>query len=297
VIDAETSALFFERVIPAYRGFVDVQESAQAGESRDLNAGLEAALAIYHFREQLTGSAALEIATVVAKCPDYALCRDVADIAKHDKLNRPSAQLHDSSAIAELTVVTIYQDALGEYRDTIKSVELTLPDRTTRDLAAVLTNSINFWSEHLNRSGIQPRAPKFAMPAARTQPVTRLARRRAGLHLSIVRGLRFRQNFRIQRYNYQTKSIEPLDMTGMQARLRIHKAKYEISLTLRKDATGAELTTTVPLTPEESDEFAALNSDEEQRAFLSKLIGSNEKFGDLIAETRLLDESSQADGA
>ena len=59
-----------------------------AGMNTDLRLAINAAGALYHFREHLPAGQRPTRSALVAVCPDYALAGDIITAAKHDKLTK-----------------------------------------------------------------------------------------------------------------------------------------------------------------------------------------------------------------
>jgi hypothetical protein len=76
------------------------------------------------------------------------------------------------------------------------------------------------WWEQIIKLGVMqptPKAPspKAAIPA-REQPGEAVA-----LQITIRRAERFKQVTKLQKFNYETMTVEPVDLTGYQARMTI----------------------------------------------------------------------------
>jgi hypothetical protein len=266
----DIAAYFYEQVVTPYKEFIKCRNSPEIGGGRDLRAALNAAEAIYHFREQLGDAFRPRYEDITAECPDYALTRDVADIAKHRELDRRSAQLRAADAIQEMLVTTIYEDALGEYYNSVKEFKLRLINGTSRDLSEVLTNSFNFWCRHLDAQHVTPKFSEFTMPNT-VKPLPRV-KCQSIANITITKGLKFGPAvFQLQRYNYSTGQVHPMNLTGYKPILRVFKPKHEVDLVLQNKSTGEKLTRTIALNPDQSKEFDALKSGEERQKYLSKI--------------------------
>ena len=188
----------------------------------------------------------------------------------------------------------MYQDDLGEYRDSEKVIELSLPGGAIRRLDEVLTNVMTFWDGHLRKHGIPLLETNFSY-RKREQPLSRDQCSEAGRQLKLVRGLRFNHSFRLQKYNNDKGVIEPVDLSGSEVRFRIYKPKYEIDLVLTNEKTGQELRRTVALTPEQAEEFDKLKSDEARHAYLQEAFQIREAFGRLASEARKIKDGTNDD--
>jgi hypothetical protein len=265
----DIAVYFHDHVLKPYRDFIECKHSPEIGGGRDLRAALNAAEAIYHFREQLGAGFKVKCKDIMAKCPDYALARDVTNFKKHRRHDRKS-RLRRADPIQEMIVTTIYRDELGEYYNSVKEFKVHLKDGTSRALSEVLTNAINFWCDYLDAQNVEPKFGQFSMPNA----LTSLPRSKCKsvANMTIAKGLRFGpEYFLLQRYNYNTGGVEPMDLTGYKARLRAFQPRHEIGVVLENKSTGEQLQETVVLSPNQSDEFDALKSDEERQNYLSKL--------------------------
>jgi hypothetical protein len=85
-------SLFYHNVISAYDDYVAVRDGNTSGRSGHTRTALEAATALFHFREHLAGPHAKTRAQVVADCPDYRLVADVVNVTKHGTLTRPTSE-------------------------------------------------------------------------------------------------------------------------------------------------------------------------------------------------------------
>jgi hypothetical protein len=257
-----------------------------------LRAALNAAVAIYHFREQLADAFRPRLEDVIAQCPDYALTRDVADIAKHRELDRRSAHLRRADAIQEMLVMTMYTDALGEYHNSVQEFKLHLTEGTSRELSEVLTNSFNFWCRYLAAHGISPKFPEVEMPNV-VKPLPR-AKCQSIANMTIIKELKFGPAvFKLQRYNYNKGQVHPIDLTGYKPIARAFKPKHEVDLVLENKTTGQKLTRRIALNPDQSDEFDALKSDEERQEYLSKLLEILSAYAHLASEAAASVETSK----
>jgi hypothetical protein len=111
------TADFRHLVQPAYEACVEEKKTGVIGLRRDLRAALEAAKVLYHLREQIplpyTKTGRDDWRDVAKHCPEYGLLRDVADTAKHGRLNDQTRSICNAQQIEERITVTEYEDAEG----------------------------------------------------------------------------------------------------------------------------------------------------------------------------------------
>lgn len=283
----ELRAYFEEQVIEPYQEYCRVRETMSSGRSRDLIAGKHAAYALRHFREQLPVE--LTEDSIIGKCPDYELIRNIADAAKHKSLTRESRLISSVDQLVETNIVTIYRDEQGEYNHATKHVVVNLDDGSERTLLDVLTNVLNFWAEELVTLGVISRAPVVAIPDD-NRPVAR-SDASIQLDLEITAGLRFGAHFQIREYNYETGAWEPKDLTGWevggQVRFPPTPIKYTVSLTHKE--TGKSTSRTVQLNGEQSEGFRSLESEEEQQEYAFSLPIVQEALSEIAEELQRRD--------
>ncbi len=261
---------FVSTFVTAYEEYLAAGLKRSSGRSRDLRAAIVAAEALYHFREHLPGGKPPSRSAIAKLCPDYNLVADVTNLAKHRRLTKGRPQLQSIEDIEELIVTTEYKDERGAYRHCEKVIMLKLRDGSQRDLRGVLTNVINFWIDELGHKGLARKRPHFALTATK-EPRARSECDDRELTLEILQGLRFRQIFKLQQYNYDTGRVEPIDLTGNHARFTIRKPSYELAFSLTHQATGYTIERAAKLTDEESAVLNSLETSEAQEEYLASL--------------------------
>jgi hypothetical protein len=279
----DLATLFHENVLGAYDDYLKTKSDPSSGRSRDTKAALVAANALFHFREHLPAQLRLTRTTLTKSCPDYDLLADVVNISKHRTLNRGNPQIVSVEDIEEQIVVTEYQDDLGPYRHNAKAITLKLLDGSERDLLDVMTNVLNFWLRDLRRKGVITQSPRYQV-MGRSQPIPREESGDGRITLEMVQGLRFKQTFRLQRYNAQTGELERIDLTGSKATFRIYKPRYTLDLQLTNEDSGERLIASVTLSDEESMELSGLETREDQERFIAELPRAQQALAQLASE-------------
>jgi len=158
-------------------------------------------------------------------------------------------------------------------------------------LIDVLTNVINFWEQHLFSLGVLSTARTFG------HKNQICARSRADceknkLDFELVKGHRFHQTMRLQRYNYETETVEPVDLTDSKLQFNIYKPSYEIDLSLTHDASGKEFKKTITLNKEENEAVLECKTDEERQTYLNSLPSAQEAVRQLAIEAGLAKKSA-----
>ena len=270
----DLAAYFQENVVAAFEEYLAIKRSVTTGRSRDIRTATAAAAALFHLREHLPPASALSRSDAERLCPDYGVLGDIANVAKHRSLTAQTPHGPPLIALAtqlrEMITVTEYEDEAGQYRHVDKRVMAELSNGDRRDVLDIMISVMNFWQRHLHALGVIPRARTFQSLALR-QPMSRSECGSDRLNIEVLQGLRLHQTIQLLRYNYVTGAIEPVDLTGMEACLRIYKPSYSVDVSLTHDATGASLMRSVSLSDEESRAMAMLDSEAEREAYAGSL--------------------------
>jgi hypothetical protein len=287
----DIAALFHENVVDAFTSYLESRRTGTAGRSRDLRAAIAAATALYHFREHQPSTFSKSRADIGRQCPDYSLLGDVVNASKHKDLTRGNPQIDSAEQIEERLIITEYQDEQGVYRHIEKQVILKLTSGTERDLLDVMISVMNFWQVELAALGLIPARPSYVSPRD-PQPRSRAECNDGRLDFELVQGVRFKQTYCLQKYNYDTGQVEPVDLTGSNLEFRIYKPRYNVDVTLRDDRTGQELIRTISLSEEESQTLMSQQSDQDKQRYLANLPQAQAAIRQLEAEARCVEACS-----
>lgn len=282
----DLATYFFENVVRSFEEYLEVKNSGKVGRSQDVRAAVNAATPLYHLREHLPPSHALSHAQVSGRCADYSLLGDIVNASKHFLLTRGSPQIGNATQIQELVVTTQYQDAEGLFCSHEKVVVLRLANGTQRDVLEVMVNVMNFWQTYMHSIGVIRKARSYSMPVV-AQPKSRAECGDEQLDFEAVQGLRFHQNFRLQKYNYATGKVELWDLQGGHLEFKIYKPNLELGLVLRNQSLGKEFKKTVVLGEAASTELSRLKTEHEKQAYLDSLPVVQQALRELAAEAGL----------
>ncbi|MCX4146765.1 MULTISPECIES: hypothetical protein [Paraburkholderia] len=286
------SAYFYENVVRSFNEYQRTKASGVAGASDDIRTAMAAASALFHLREHLPRSFAMSRSKAERLCTDYGVLADIANTAKHRALDTATPHgaplLRSAADLKEEIVITEYCDQEGAYKHVEKRVTAGLIDGTTRDVLEVLTNVMNFWQTYLHDKGVIAKPRIYAVESAQ-QPRPRAEANDGQLGLLITPGLRFKGSARLQKYNYVTGKLEPIDLTGSEAKLTVYAPQqYQFDMSITHEPSGTTLKRTIKLTEEESRVFAGLRTDAERQAYVSGLPSTHATFKELHAEAESL---------
>ncbi len=148
-------SLFHHNVVSAYDRYASVRDGDISGGDRHTRAALEAATALFHFREHIPVQHKKNRKQVVVECPDYRLVADVTNAAKHRTVDRDTSEgpplVRSAEDIEETTIIVRYQDDQGDYTDARTLVFINCSDGVRRNLDTALTNVMNYWVTELKR--------------------------------------------------------------------------------------------------------------------------------------------------
>ena len=230
-------AYFYESVLETYREYVGIKSSSQARPKELKRAAVNMASILYHLREQVPGELKKHRNALSQREPNYSLIGDIANVSKHKTIDRNSPRITDAENIFEAVVITQYRDDQGPYDHITKSVFATLDDKTTVDLHLVIVSVLNMWLEEFEQAGIIDHIQPFSLHS------NRLPQRGEGLgnaSITSIAGVRINQTFKFQKYNYETKNIELIDLTDWRFEGRIYERKYDITLNFVPKNNGSE---------------------------------------------------------
>lgn len=237
----DVAANFYHNVVAAYDAYVLHRDAGVSGSNRHMRAAVEAATALFHFREHLPSEHTKTRPQAVAECPDYRLIADVANAAKHRVLDRPTSEgpplVVSAEDIQEFAVITRYQDAEGEYNDARTAVLVKCADGVSRNLDSALTVVLNYWGAELKRLGITGYSARDVPEPPGSRFVARASAK--GLSLEMVQGLRWKQAVQLLRFDAEQGRSEPIDLTGSDLQFRIYKPKRTIDV-MATPADGSE---------------------------------------------------------
>lgn len=275
----DLAAYFYQHVILAYHHYTEVKNDPVMGDNRDRREAINAAVALYHLREHIPAPFQKSRAKLAGKCPDYDLLGDIVNAAKHKRLTRGAPQVARADDIYEIMVCTKYQDEQGEYEHCEKVVEVKLRNGSTRDIYVVLTNVMNMWFEELHQIGvIEERHPL----ESKNQGIV-LRDSATSIDLSMTKDIQWKQQVRLQRYNYESNEFELVDLSNYD----------KIAFTIRQlptfeleliDDSGQKTTREVQLTPDEAKTLQSIADEADRYSFLWKVAVNQGIVANMVEE-------------
>lgn len=255
-------SFFFENLIIPYKEYLINKKKSTLGLSKDLKFALNLASALYHVREHFPENIRKSRSEIAKICPDYNLLADVVNAYKHKSLTQGNRQLSDVKNIYEIVIGTLYLDSEGEYNHIEKTIELKLDNGTERDLHEVIINVLNMWIVEFKKLNI---IEDFRLIPIPSKKIHRRSKKSGIINLVTKRNLTFTPKFKLQRYNYEKKTIEPVDLTGNELKLRVYKPMHTISLTAIKD--NEELVIEIGVDEKQLKLYQKFETDEERLKF------------------------------
>jgi hypothetical protein len=279
IVFDDLASLFYHNVVSAYDQYVAIRDGNTSGRSRHTHTALEAAAALFHFREHLPRQYARTRAQVVAECPDYRLVADVANATKHRTLDNDTSEgpplVKSAEDIEEITIITRYEDEQGEYTDARTLVFINCNDGVRRNLDTALTNVLNYWGSELKRLDIVNYVPRSAPEPPGTRLVPRSEAR--AHNKEIVQGLRFKQTLQLMTFDASKGCAIPIDLTGAKLKYRIYKPRYSVDITVKSPGLDEPIRCSIDLTEEQSLAVTALTTDAERTSYINSIIVEHRK--------------------
>lgn len=283
----DLATLFYDSVLSAYEDYTAAREDNTSGRSLHLRTGIEAATALFHFREHLPAQHKKNRGQVAAECPDYRMVADVVNAVKHRVVtkNTPEGAPLVTSAedLEEATIITIYADVDGEYSDSRTAIFANCSDKVRRNLDVTLTNVINYWGKELENINIIRFSPQ-PMPVL---PGTRFVARpnARSTNFEIVRGIRWRQTIQLLRFNVAKGFAEPVKLTGSELKMRLYRATYAIEINVPHPNGGESISCVLELSEDQSLALHKLKTEVEREQFVRLLTYDKQKeINQMIAE-------------
>lgn len=267
---------FYENVLDTYQKYLRIRRSAKLGKSNDLKAVLNISSILYHLREHLPVSRRKSYNDLVALCPDYEIIRDIVNLSKHKTITRYVPRISNPDNIKEMLIFSAYKDKNGEYWHTTKSVFAKLDDGSEKDLFEVITNVMNMWLKEFEEMGIITHVEPFPFHVKKIPFRSQCGK----MDITLINKLRVRLNGIFQRYNYETGSYDPVDMSGKQLNFNIHKNECTIELKITDKQNGEEKTIDIKVDDSQLTKLRQLKSTEKKVELFLQLAKEQGKITD-----------------
>ncbi|MBA3879269.1 MAG: hypothetical protein C0500_06100 [Sphingobium sp.] len=265
------AATFYHNVVAAYDEYVEHRDSTSAGRDRHLRTAVNAAIALYHFREHLPDILRAPVKDLELTSPDYALMQGVTNASKHKQVTRRSPLVAGAEDITEAIVIVRYSDEDGEYSHAQTIINVTCSDGVTRWLDPAITRVLNFWGATLQDAGVCG----YNIRSEPEEPGRRyLSRGEASIELNLeaMRGLDFRQTMQLLRFDHALGYAIPIDLTGADMQFRIYKPPQHIVDVTMSHPKHGDMTASITLTDEENIAFHHIQTQADQKAFMERLL-------------------------
>jgi hypothetical protein len=272
----EFRAYFHDSVVLAYDEYVKKRNSESAGQNADLRAATNAIEHLYHVREHLPDEVSATWKEIRDRSNDYALLGDIANALKHKKLTKGKPRLTRSKNIYEETVVTSFKDSKGTYSHAETVVMAKLDDGTRYDVLDILTNVMNMWLLYLHEVGFSKKKPKLFSLRDPHKVVKRKDRRNH--NFAMTKGTELTKRFRMQRFNYDTGKVEPINLTGSDVVFRVYRKPLRV-VDLRAISPSGDnsLNFRIVFSDEDDEKFGKLKTKKSKGEFVKNIVDERRK--------------------
>jgi len=266
---------YVENVLPSYQDFIEHRESNDWGENQLLRKGIVAATSLFHLREHIPTNIQPSKANLKSQYPDYRLIADIANVSKHHELTCNNPQISNASQIYESLRLIEFTDKQGEYVVPQLEVYVKLDNGTEIKLINILYNVMSIWLDVLDNLGIINQKP--LEPLKNDFPISREEANKRRANLRIRQGEEYQWQFRIEKYNYNKRITESIDLTGKSIQFRIRELPENapISIHIANPGIGVdfEVDFDIPLSKEQAKHYIILCGSEKEE-FLKELMES-----------------------
>ena len=226
---------------------------------------------MFHFLEHMPDPHRKTRTALAAICPDFDLIGDITNVSKHAEIDRNNPQITKAEHIYEQVIITEYQDDEGSYRISEKTVIAKLDDGTERHVEDILTNVINMWIDELSTANLISGIEHFPLRDTSGIPLRIASDEAAPLDLVMTQGLGTSIRVQLKKYNYDTGTSEPVDLSGSSLSSNLYKQgkpSTTIDITFTNPDNGDEHKLSIDLTPDEVVGLQELKSDKDRSEFV-----------------------------
>ena len=257
-------AYFVENILNLHKEYLKVRKNQKLAFSSDLRSSINLATALYHFREHFAQDIQKSRKFYVDICPDYSLLGDVVNASKHSKLKFGNPQISNAENIYEQITSTKYKDQKGSYYHVEKTVIIKLDNETERDLHEIITNTINMWINQLKSLGI---IQNYPLQKYKSNRLPRRNKYSGKIDIHSMHNLRFKAKFQLQKYNYEKKIVEPVDLTKAKVSMNFYQQIHTVDITITTKENKV-VNLAVELTDSELKEYSKLKTQDNKIQYL-----------------------------
>jgi hypothetical protein len=269
----DLNGYFHENLVPAYDAFRESYRRNDSGRNIRLRTAVDAATALFHFREHIPAPHTKSRSSVTTECADYALIADVANASKHKELNRPTPAgtplVARASDLYEQICIIQYEDADGPYTNCRVTVVADCSDGISRDVDRAVINVFDYWRLALLSMNVN-NYPRCALFCSRGSDEFVMRADARAPNFEIINTVRWSSRFQLRKYNSVDGRTYPVDLTGANIEMGIYRPAYTLHARL-KTKDGVEFSGEIALTNEEAQEYHGLNDDVARQSFVDKI--------------------------
>lgn len=260
---------YYENIIVPYYEYMEQKNTNLYGRSRDLKLAIICASNLFHLREHLPIEKSLSYNEVVNLCPEYKLIADISNVSKHNIIDRNEPKISKAKQITEKVIYIKYTDNDGDYTYTDKVICVKLNNGKEFFLHLLLYKIIKFWNNYLFKEKLIFKEYRFRKPK---EKIFRTRDECKGMDIEMLKGYDFDMSMQFLKFNNQTKTIEPVDLTDTTINLRVFKPKpLEVDVKLVNHKTCKKVQGSIALTIEDTQTYEKLKTEQERREFVQNL--------------------------
>lgn len=261
-----TRTYFIENVLIPFQEYLKLKQKNKLGLSIHLRSAINTASNLYHLREHLPNNIDLSRKKLSIICPDYDLLGDVVNASKHKIINNNNPQISNSKNIYEVMIFTEYEDKEGKYFNLENCVYIKLDSGKERNLHEVIINVMNMWLNKLVELQLIDPVKRYEYKS------NRIPKRKKDYSTTILamQKLRFAPILKLQKYNYESKTIEPQNLTGTKIEWNVYEPQIILELKITEKS-GIEHNLEIPVSKEQKIKIEKMKEDDLKYQYLIEL--------------------------
>lgn len=289
---------FVECLLADHDAFREAKQLKIAGLSTDLRLAIHACSSMLHMADHVHAelsetdpsftfpSLGAYHGHLCGLTAEYKIITDCANAHKHRRVSRHNPVLTSATSIQEVIVVTEYSDENGIYRIAEKEIHIKLSDGRVQLMHECLDAVREMWWRELQRLGVLPMTmndvpnPRTPFPPCREQEGEA-----ALLSIKLMQGERFKQAMILQKYNYQTNRLEPIELSEGLLQSSIYQESRGFDLMIKNRKTEEEKVVQVPISDSEHEEIMGLQSDDDRQVLMLRLARERGLLPDIIVDS------------
>ncbi|MBE0682635.1 MAG: hypothetical protein IH589_12045 [Anaerolineales bacterium] len=168
--------------------------------------------------------------------------------------------------------IIMFEDELGKYFSPQLEVYVKLDNGTEIRLINILYNVLVMWRDVLDELDIIKDDP--LEPLIVDIPISRDEANMRQSSMQVREGEDYQFDFRMEKFNYENKVIEPMDASGMDIKFQLQKLPETAPIRIQAthQAISVEIDVDIPLSKEQAQKYVEIREDNLKEKFLEGIL-------------------------